>query len=363
MHTRAKKMVIQSGTSVFKDAAETTELRKSPICIARALPIPYGFHRGTRDSTGTNIGDQSFTAKSRPLSEIAARAKPIEKQTDGLPVGSQVVFIDAVRCASTLGFPINTLLSVRWPSLYHHDNTNPLFAQSPVERIAYLVELLRKWVGARCTGGFMYIWVRETTSELGEHWHIAFHLPHGKRKAIASYLSDLLGEPLDHQPRTAAPGKTDGEFACSVWRSWHLAKDIHPERAGYYLAAYLGKGEPSERLFRGNLVPNTRKPVRGRAFGGRERSARYDAAQGQITGTIALKKRFNIARPLKQAMKARQSADLRGVRGVRLTLSYKASTRHSASLSAPLRGKVFIEKQSSYSNHKGVIRLNGQVSK
>ncbi|MCX7568263.1 hypothetical protein OS189_18150 [Sulfitobacter sp. F26169L] len=224
------------------------------------------------------------------------------------------MFIDAVRCASVSGFSINTLLSVRWSSLYHHDNANPLFAQSPVERIAYLVELLRKWIGARCRGGFMYLWVRETTSELGEHWHIAFHLPHGKRKAIASYIADLLGEPLDHQPRTSAQGKTEGEFACSVWRSWHLAKDIHPKRSGYYLAAYLGKGEPSERLSRGNLIPNTRKPVRGRAFGGRERSARYDATQGQITGTAALKKRFDIARPLKQAMKCRQNADLRGVR-------------------------------------------------
>jgi hypothetical protein len=67
--------------------------------------------------------------------------------------------------------------------------------------------------------------------------------------------------------RTSGQGKTDGEFACSVWGSWHLAKDIHPERSGYYLAAYLWKGEPSERFFRGNLIPNTRKPVRGRAAG------------------------------------------------------------------------------------------------
>ena len=140
------------------------------------------------------------------------------------------------------------------------------------------------------------------------------HLPHGKRKAVASYLSDLLGEPLDHTPRTKAQGRTEGEFACSVWRSWHLAKDTHPERSGFYLAAYLGKGEPSERMFRGKLVPNTRKLVRGQAFGGREKSGRYDAPQGQIRGTTALKKRFDIARPLKQAMKARQSGDLSGIR-------------------------------------------------
>ena len=246
--------------------------------------------------------------------KIAKTIQPPEKRTDGLPVGSQAKFIEAAKCAAILGFPINTLLTVRWSSLYHHDNANPLFAQSPVERIAYLVELLRKWIGARCRGGFQYLWVRETTSELGEHWHLAFHLPHGKRKAVAAYLSGLLGEPLDHTPRTKAQGRTEGEFACSVWRAWHLAKDTHPERSGFYLAAYLGKGEPSERVFRGKLVPNTRKLVRGQAFGGRERSGRYDAPQGHIRGTTALKKRFNIARPLKQAMKARQRGDLSGIR-------------------------------------------------
>lgn len=68
-------------------------------------------------------------------------------------------------------------------------------------------------------------------------------------------------------------------------------------------------------MFRGKLIPNTRKLGRGQAFGGRERSGRYDATQGQIRGTTALKKRFDIARPLKQAMKARQSGDLSGMRG------------------------------------------------
>ena len=62
-------------------------------------------------------------------------------------------------------------------------------------------------------------------------------------------------------------------------------------------------------MFRGNMVPNTRKPVRGQPFGGREKSGRYDALQGQIRGTTALKKRFDMARPLKQAVKERQNGD------------------------------------------------------
>jgi len=318
----AKKLDTQFTTPSSNGTAETPELRKRPIYIARALPIPYCPHQNPHRYTSENKGGQeaapSPAAAVRPLgavvSEIAKTIQLPEKRTDGLPVGSQAKFIEAAKCAALLGFSVNTLLTVRWSSLYHLDNANPLFAQSAVERIAYLVELLRKWIGARCRGGFQYLWVREATSELGEHWHLAFHLPHGKRQAVASYLSDLLGEPLDHTPRTKAQGRTEGEFACSVWGSWHLAKDTHPERSGFYLAAYLGKGEPSERMFRGKLVPNTRKPVRGRAFAGRERSGRYDTPQGQIRGTIALKKRFDIARPLKQAMKARQSGDLSGMR-------------------------------------------------
>ena len=307
-------------------SSETSELRKRPIYIARALPIPYCSHQNPHSDTSANKGGQgavsspaaAAAAAARPLGalvrEIAEKVQPPKKHTDFLPIGSQASFIEAAKCAAILGFPINTLLTVRWSSLHHYDNANPLFAQSPVERIAYLVELLRKWVGARCRGGFLYLWVREATSDLGEHWHIAFHLPRGKRNAVASYLSDLLGEPLDHMPRTKAQGQTEGEFACSAWGSWHLAKDTHPERSGFYLAAYLGKGEPSERLFRGKLVPNTRKLVRGQAFGGRERSGRYDAPQGLIRGTVALKKRFDIARPLKQAAKQRQSAALTGAK-------------------------------------------------
>ena len=53
---------------------------------------------------------------------------------------------------------------------------------------------------------------------------------------------------------------------------------------------------------------------RGQTSGGRERSGRYDAPQGHIRGTTALKKRFDIARPLKQAVQARQSGDSNGMR-------------------------------------------------
>ena len=63
---------------------------------------------------------------------------------------------------------------------------------------------------------------------------------------------------------------------------------------GYWLAAYLGKGEPSRHIFRGKMIANERKPVRG---------DKYDAPQGEIEGTAARTKRFDISRPLKRVLK------------------------------------------------------------
>ena len=109
----------------------------------------------------------------------------------------------------------------------------------------------------------------------------------------------------------------DGRLCCTgpktvVLRSWwKFEGGVISELMRWIPPPLEPEGVTYERMFRGQLVPNTRKPVRGQAFNGRERSSRYDTPQGQIRGTTALKKRFDIARPLKQAMKARQSGDLR----------------------------------------------------
>jgi len=157
-----KKLDTQFTASGSNGTAETPELRKPPIYIARALPIPYDSHRDPQRDTLADKGAQGAALKAataaHPLDAVVGKItgtiQPPEKRTDGLPMGSQANFIEAVKCAAILGFPVNTLLTVRWSTLYQHDNANPLFAQSTVERIAYLVELLRKWVSARCGGGF-----------------------------------------------------------------------------------------------------------------------------------------------------------------------------------------------------------------
>jgi hypothetical protein len=199
-----------------------------------------------------------------------------------------------------MGCPLNTLLTSRWVSLLRDNQLHPFRAMSAPERIKHIVGLVRHWLARRGVP-FLYIWVREISDEAGEHWHLAFHLPKGKRKAFSAYLEGVMVEPLAPCPR-AASKRTRGEYACSELGSWHLARDvpeIHGFFCGYFTAAYLGKGEPSQRVFRDKLVDNTLKPVRGIEFGGRMRGGRYDVPQGNIEGTTTRKGRFDIARALK----------------------------------------------------------------
>ena len=227
--------------------------------------------------------------------------QPPTKQTAELELGTQAKFIDAAKSAWRAGYSINTLLTVRWTSLLRDDQFHPLRAMSAPERIKQIVERTRHWLARRDLPA-LYIWVRETSDEAGgEHWHFALHLPEGKRKAFSVYLEGVMVEPLGPCPR-AASKQTPGEYACSELASWHLARDV-PERrgnfCGYFTAAYLGKGEPSQRMFRGKLIDNKLKPVRGAEFGGKVRSGRYDVPQGNIEGTTTRKGRFDIARALK----------------------------------------------------------------
>jgi hypothetical protein len=250
---------------------ETRDLRKRPIYRERAVHYPY------------------------------TCPAPSIKQTHGLPIGTQAELIAAARRSADAGHPINTLLSARWDALLINDDLNPLRTMQTPERIRHIVELLRKWLTNRGIPA-NYFWVREVSDKAGEHWHFAFHLPRSKRTTFTAYIEQLLVEPIASGPRSN-PNQTRGEFACSECGSWHLAGEVpdgKPQFAGYWIAAYLGKGEPSQRLFRGKLVNNTRKPVRGREFGGRVKGDRYDAPQGDVRGTTTRKARFDIARSLKQ---------------------------------------------------------------
>jgi hypothetical protein len=222
------------------------------------------------------------------------------KLTSGLNVGTQAKLIAAALRAYEVNRPINTLLTIRWEGLLSYDDTNPLRAMKTPARIRYIVELVRKWLIYRRHPRH-YIWARELSVVVGEHWHLAFYLPKAERAVFTQYIAGILGEPVAPCPRSASK-RTHGEFACSDWVSWHLAGEVpdgKPHFTGYWLAAYLGKGEPSQRMFRDSLVNNTRKNVRGRYYGGEVKGGRYDEPQGNIEGTTTRKGRFDIARSLK----------------------------------------------------------------
>jgi hypothetical protein len=264
------------------------DLRNAPIYKARANYSPYVSPRDTVEAGGGAGWPPGSQA--RPTPGIAA---PHPKTTAGLPLGTQAKFIAAADAANVARTPLNHLLSVHWDKLFTFEADAPCLRRGEVERIGYLVELLRHWITERCRV-FAYIWVREISASAGQHWHLALHLPKRNRRALLAYLERLLGEPLAPRRRALAQGRTEGEVACSVNGSWHLARDTHPDRRGYWLAAYLGKGEPSWRMFRGKVIANARKPVRG---------DKYDAPQGEIEGTVARMKRFDIARHLKGCSK------------------------------------------------------------
>lgn len=246
--------------------------------------------------------------KEAPAQPFPYIPRPIPpKVTTGLPVGTQALFIDAAATAAAREAPLNTLLTLRWVSLFCDRAVNPLRVLPTPERIGSLVERLRKWLGRNGVPRF-YIWVREHADTSGEHWHFACHVPPRLRRALARFVASLTGEALRPGRRDAIHA-TEGEFACGELGSWHLAADTRLGRRGYFLAAYLGKGEPSERLFRGTMVPNTRKPVRGERFGGKQPDGRYDMEQGRLEGSRTRKDRFFIANELKRQQTRRRTAE------------------------------------------------------
>ena len=257
--------------------AETPDLRKRPIYEARADLSTY----------------------------VPPPANPPAMTTPALPIGTQARFIAAATAAARHGTPLNTLLTLRWSSLFSDNDVNWLRTMPVPERIDRLVERIRKWLAQRGLPP-VYIWVREVAGPEAEHWHIALHLRPTLRQAFAAYVVDLTGE-ARLKGKTWA-GRSEGEFARGEIGSWHLARDTHPERQGHFLAAYLGKGEPSQRPYRGVLRDNDRKPVRGQAFGGDQPDGKYDADQGMITGTACRGDRFFIAKALQQRAKAEAGA-------------------------------------------------------
>lgn len=224
------------------------------------------------------------------------------KESDALPIGTQHRFLEAEDAAKALGFPLNTLLSIRSAALLA--TSEVLGPENPPisDLIHKFVERLRKWMQRSPVPTF-YIWVRETSAPDGEHLHLGLHTPERLRSSLVTFVVKQLGEAAC-AVRRPLKIRTEGEFACGENGSWHLAGDTRPHLPSQFLAAYLGKGEPSSRLFRGTQTANLRKPIRGKAYGGAVSSEKYDLDQGLISGTVNRLERFYISKALRQAVRA-----------------------------------------------------------
>jgi len=200
--------------------------------------------------------------------------------TNNLPLDGERRMVGAVRFASHIGAPINTLLSINAAHLQRIGTDSVFDIGHLWDGYRDIQELLRKWLTHRDVP-WACVWAREYTGgkneHHGEHWHIAFHLPHHHQDALAAQVAIWTGETV---------GPRDGKKKCiarSVTGAWYLSRGT--ENAG----EYLGKATPKTRLRYGKRVPNVL------------RTSRHHGGQGPIQG-----QRFGISRPIGDTAQRRQ---------------------------------------------------------
>ena len=200
-------------------------------------------------------------------------------ETRNLPLNAESRMVAAVRFASHIGAPIQTMLTINAEHLQRIDAGGVFGIGHLWDGCRDLLELLRKWVVQR-VGLWSCIWVREYTGgrneHYGEHWHIAFHLPPRHRAALAAQVAVWTDEQI---------GAPDGKAKCiarSATGAWYLSK--RKDNAG----TYLGKATPKTRKRYGRSVPND------------QRQTSHYGGEGPVEG-----KRFGISKPIGQTAQKR----------------------------------------------------------
>lgn len=185
-----------------------------------------------------------------------------------LPLDAEKRMIDAVRFASHISAPIQTMLTINAAHLQRIGAGGVFGLGHLWDGYRDFLELLRKWVVQRGVT-WSCIWVREYTGSRnehhGEHWHIAFHLPPRHQAALAAQVAIWTEEEVS---------KTDGKAKCiarSATGAWYLSK------CKGNAATYLGKATPKTRKRYGRQVPNHQRqsrhhckgwgPIEGKRFG------------------------------------------------------------------------------------------------
>lgn len=267
-----------------KSTSQTADLRTPVIYRERAFPISYSPANGFTKNSGSTH----------------------RKETSGLDIGSQSKLQNAAFLSLESGHPINTLITIR-SNVYPNTALANQKDTGRHEQVAKLLESLRKWLTReKRKQPVKYIWCRESSELGGEHLHIGLHLNHDFLGQLIEFLARKLEEPALTSRRPISK-RTRGEVACSIDENWHLAVeevDGKPQYPGFWIASYIGKGEPSTVRYRRQKRNNHRKPIRGVPFGGCVKHDNYDLSQGRIVGNQFRKGRFGISRSLNQLILA-----------------------------------------------------------
>ncbi len=286
MHRKSRRQPVKP-----KNSAQTSDLRTPPYSKARAIHSSY---EACLVAGQTTCGSQHY----RTDGAVGASSMA----SDCLPPKTQARFLDAASVGFENGYPLNAILTVNWTKLTG-ELSEYWLDMHPHERAKQVAQKIRKFLTRakrNCTTA--YIWVREALAEKGEHLHVALHVPVETQRDFVCFLGRALGE-TSSKTRRPLHKRSKGEIACSPSDSWHFGVEVcdgSPEFSGYWLAAYLAKAEPSQRMFRGRLVNNELKKERGRAFGGRIRGEKYDVSQGFIEGNKHRNGRFFISKSLRR---------------------------------------------------------------
>lgn len=207
-------------------------------------------------------------------------------ESQSLPIGAQARLTRAAIFSARIGHPVNTLLTVNAAHLQRVGAGGVFGIGHLWDGFRDFLELVRKWVTARGVP-WVALWVREYAGgkhgQVGEHWHIAHHLPAGLRADFAAQVAIWTDESIGGNQ---SGGHT---IARSSGRAWHYRSSAPSGNGPDGLGAYLGKSEPSWVKRYGRTVPNRKKLDRRKNGGG-----------GPIQG-----KRYGISRPIGDTAQAR----------------------------------------------------------
>lgn len=181
-----------------------------------------------------------------------------------LPVDAEKRMTEAVRFASKISAPIQTMLTINAAHLQRMGSDSVFDIGHLWDGLQRFLELLRKWLVEQRGVLWSCVWVREYTGgrneHFGEHWHIALYVPPRYQNELAAQTAIWTDEAI---------GAHDGKKKCiarSLTGAWYLSNRRDT------VGEYLGKATPKTRSHYGRQIKNEL------------RTTKYHGGEGLIEG-------------------------------------------------------------------------------